>query len=425
MRGADLVVAIRADEQQMLHLRLDDKAFDQREGGRVQPLQIVEEQRERMLRPRERAEEPLERVLKAVPRVLRGEIGRRRLFSDDQFDFRDQVGDQLAAAIGFWAAKQTYGRQEALRGRLSARSEKSATYAMVAVASGAHFWRDIRAAWSAAQASSADVATVFEGPNDTDAQKQIDEVEALIAKGVAGLIIAPADPAALVPTINKAVDRGIPVITYFIDAPTSKRLTYVASELESSSIRMGEFLTSNTDHVGKVIIIYARAGNTEQDARRHGFEELIKRYPGLQLVGVVQDDYDENKGAEQIKPLLIKYPDVKYIFGAHSRAAVGAVSALRELGYKPGQVNVSGSDTDQDVLDLIKEGWVQGAVAQQTTFMTEMMFGILEANRLGYLYPEERSYKQNGIRPLPENIIVPVTLITPKNVSGYFPRKRQ
>jgi ribose transport system substrate-binding protein len=331
----------------------------------------------------------------------------------------------IAAAIGFWAAKQTYGRQEALGGRLSARSEKSATYAMIAVASGAPFWRDIRAAWSTAAATSADVATVFEGPNDTDAQKQIDEVEALIAKGVAGLIIAPADPAALVPTINKAVDRGIPVITYFIDAPTSKRLTYVASELESSSIRMGEFLTSNTDHRGKVIIIYARAGNTEQDARRHGFEELIKRYPGLQLVGVVQDDYDENKGAEQIKPLLIKYPDVKYIFGAHSRAAVGAVSALRELGYKPGQVNVSGSDTDQDVLDLIKEGWVQGSVAQQTTFMTEMMFGILEANRLGYLYPEERSYKQNGIRPLPENIIVPVTLITPKNVLGYFPRKRQ
>src|ERR1700749_1850823 len=91
----------------------------------------------------------------------------------------------IAAAMGFWAAKQIYGRQEALGGRPSARSEKPATYAMVAVASGAPFWRDIRAAWSAAQASSADVATVFEGPNDTDAQKKIEEVDALITKGVA------------------------------------------------------------------------------------------------------------------------------------------------------------------------------------------------------------------------------------------------
>jgi ABC-type sugar transport system substrate-binding protein len=119
---------------------------------------------------------------------------------------------------------------------------------------------------------------------------------------------------------------------------------------------MGEFLTAESGHAGKVIIVYAQAGNSEQEARRRGFEELIGRYPALQLVGVVEDNYDEQKGAPQIKSLLIKYPDVKFIFGAHSRAAVGAVSALRELGYKPGQVSVSGSDTDQDVLDLIKAG---------------------------------------------------------------------
>jgi len=330
----------------------------------------------------------------------------------------------VAAALGFSAGKLSSSKQGAPKEPLSAQSKKSTTYAMVGVASGAPFWLDIRAAWSTAGAASADVRTIFEGPSDTDAQKQIDETEALLAKGIDGLIISPADSAALIPTISKAVDRGIPVITYFIDAPGSKRLAYVASELESSSIRMGEFLTAKAGHAGKVIIVYARAGNSEQEARRRGFEELIKRYPALQLVGVVEDDYDERKGAEQIKPLLIKHPDVKFIFGAHSRAAVGAVSALRELGYKAGQVSVSGSDTDQDVLDLIKEGWVQGSVAQQTTYMTAMMFGILEANRLGYLYPKERSFKENGIRPLPENIIVPIILITSENISGFYPHKR-
>jgi ribose transport system substrate-binding protein len=329
----------------------------------------------------------------------------------------------IVAAMGFWAGKQFSSQRDAPGAPSPGRTEKSVTYAMVGVATSAPFWLDIRAAWSTAGEQSPDVRTIFAGPTDTDAQKQIDDVEALLAKGINGLIISPADSAALNPSINKAVDRGIPVIAYFLDAPGSGRLTYVASELESSSIRMGEFLFAKAGYSGKAIIIYSHAGNTEQEARRHGFEELIKRNPGVQLVGVVQDDYDENKGAEQIKPLLIKYPDVKFIFGAHSRAAVGAVSALKELGYKPGQVNVSGSDTDQDVLDLIKEGWVQGSVAQQTTFMTEMMFGILEASRLGYLYPKGRAYKENGIRPLPENIVVPVALITSDNVSGFYPHK--
>src|SRR5258708_35484406 len=121
----------------------------------------------------------------------------------------------IAIVIGFWAGKQIGSQQGTPKGPLSARSEKSITYAIVGVASGAPFWLDIRAAWSTAGEVSADVRTIFEGPNDTDAQKQIDETEALLAKGVDGLIISPADSVALVPTINKAVDRGIPVITYF------------------------------------------------------------------------------------------------------------------------------------------------------------------------------------------------------------------
>jgi ABC-type sugar transport system substrate-binding protein len=86
-------------------------------------------------------------------------------------------------------------------------------------------------------------------------------------------------------------------------------------------------------------------------------------------------------------------------------------------------VRVSGWDTDQDVLDLIKDGWVQGSVAQQSTFMTEMMFGILEANRLGYLYPTQRLYKEHGVRPLPDSILVPINLVTPQNVAGFYPKK--
>jgi ABC-type sugar transport system substrate-binding protein len=187
----------------------------------------------------------------------------------------------VAIAMVFWAGMRVGSRQGVSTSSLSARPEKSVTYAMIGVVSGAPFWLDTRAAWSAAGESSSDVRTIFGGPNDTDAQKQIDEIEVLLAKRIDGLIVSAADSAALVPTIDKAVDQGIPVITYFIDAPKSRRLTYVASELEGSSIRMGEFLTAKTEHLGKAIIVYAQAGNTEQEARRRGFEELIKRYPGL------------------------------------------------------------------------------------------------------------------------------------------------
>src|ERR1700730_18650687 len=49
-----------------------------------------------MLRPSEHAEEPPESHLKAVLRVLRRELGNRRLFADNKLDLRDKIDHQLA-----------------------------------------------------------------------------------------------------------------------------------------------------------------------------------------------------------------------------------------------------------------------------------------------------------------------------------------
>src|SRR3977135_1610354 len=62
----------------------------------VQPLQIVEEQPERVLRRGEYAEELPEHRLEAVLRVLRREVWNGRLFSDDELDLGDEADDELA-----------------------------------------------------------------------------------------------------------------------------------------------------------------------------------------------------------------------------------------------------------------------------------------------------------------------------------------
>ena len=56
VRGADLVVSIGPDQKQVPHLRVRDQVLEEVERRCIKPLQIVEEQRERMLLPREYAE---------------------------------------------------------------------------------------------------------------------------------------------------------------------------------------------------------------------------------------------------------------------------------------------------------------------------------------------------------------------------------
>ncbi len=73
-----------------------NRSLEQVERRRVEPLQIVEEERERMLRPGEDAEEAPEHQLEAALRVLRRQLGDRRLLADDELQLRDEVDDELA-----------------------------------------------------------------------------------------------------------------------------------------------------------------------------------------------------------------------------------------------------------------------------------------------------------------------------------------
>ena len=94
--GTDLVVPIGADQQQVPHLRVRDQMLDEVERGGIQPLQIIEEQRERMLGRGERAKEAPKHQLKSVLRFLRRQVGNGRLFPDDELQFGNEVDHQLS-----------------------------------------------------------------------------------------------------------------------------------------------------------------------------------------------------------------------------------------------------------------------------------------------------------------------------------------
>jgi hypothetical protein len=78
------------------HIRIGNQILHQFKGCRVEPLQIVEKQRKRVLRPGERAEETAEHHLEAILRILGRQIRNVRLFPDDELDLRDEVDDELA-----------------------------------------------------------------------------------------------------------------------------------------------------------------------------------------------------------------------------------------------------------------------------------------------------------------------------------------
>src|SRR5215470_14146686 len=86
MAGADLVVAVGAEEEQVLDLGVGDELDEELERSGVEPLQIVDEERERMLAAREHADEAKHGALEPLARVLRRQLDDVGLRPDDELE---------------------------------------------------------------------------------------------------------------------------------------------------------------------------------------------------------------------------------------------------------------------------------------------------------------------------------------------------
>jgi ribose transport system substrate-binding protein len=105
------------------------------------------------------------------------------------------------------------------------------------------------------------VKLTFIGPSaETEVDKQIDIVENLITRRVDAIGISPCDGKALVPVIEKAIAKGIPVVTVDSDAKTNKRLAYIGTDNEKAGEIAAKELAKLMGGKGKVLIIQGVPG---------------------------------------------------------------------------------------------------------------------------------------------------------------------
>jgi len=90
MARVDFVVPVGADQEKEFHPRAGEERAEEAQRRRVGPLQVVDEDHQRMLALRQRAHEVLEDELEPVLRLGGGERRRRRLLAQDELDLRNE-----------------------------------------------------------------------------------------------------------------------------------------------------------------------------------------------------------------------------------------------------------------------------------------------------------------------------------------------
>lgn len=205
------------------------------------------------------------------------------------------------------------------------------------------------------------------GPESADAQKQAELLDAAIARKVNGMGISCNDPDALKPVIDRAMDAGIPVITWDSDSPDSKRITFYSLDNEAAARKgaevMAELLKDSPNKTYAILTGVPGAQNLE--ARIRAFREVADP-AGLQWVATDPCYDDIQKGVEVVENRLTANPDLGGYFMAGAWPLFGDINAMPKFqaAAKAGMKTVAW-DILENELKLLKEGLVHALIGQK------------------------------------------------------------
>jgi ribose transport system substrate-binding protein len=237
---------------------------------------------------------------------------------------------------------------------------------------------------------------------ESDIQSQINQVEDQLAKGVDGIAIAPTDPDALTPVLQKAKDAGVPVV--FIDTKGNMEgVTFIGTNNEQGAKLAADFICQNVEKGSEVAILQGIITQSTGQARAEGSKAGMDAC-GLNVVAEQPANWDRAEGQSVMENILTAHPDIKAVFASNDNMALGAVEALKAAG-KLDQIIVVGFDANPDAAAAVLAGEMAATVAQNPYNMGA--FGVENVLKL-----------ING-ESIPELIDTGTVLVTQENAEQF------
>ena len=160
------------------------------------------------------------------------------------------------------------------------------------------------------------VEIIYTGPAKATAEGQIEIINSLIAQKVSAIVISANDPDALAPSLKKAMDRGIKVISFDSGVRKDGRMMHLNP---SSNTLIGEKLVKMTQEAigdsGEIAILSATAQATNQNIWIDEAKKVLTQpaYKNLKLVSVVYGDDQTDKSYREAQGLFKSFPKLKAI----------------------------------------------------------------------------------------------------------------
>jgi D-xylose transport system substrate-binding protein len=212
------------------------------------------------------------------------------------------------------------------------------------------------AAMKAAIAEAGD--TYISADAQSSTQKQLTDIESLIAQRANVLIVLAQDSSGIAPAVQKAVDEGIPVIGYdrLIENPDAFYITFDNKEVG----RMQARGVMAVKPEGNYAFIKGSSADPNADFLFSGQMEVLKDAIASGKIKNVGEAYTDGwlpaNAQKNMEQILTKTNNkVDAVVASNDGTAGGAIAALAGQGLA-GAVPVSGQDGDHAALNRIARG---------------------------------------------------------------------
>lgn len=201
-----------------------------------------------------------------------------------------------------------------------------------------------------------------------DNDSQLSQINYFIDQGVSLLIVSPNQVNTISPALERAQQKGIPVILVDRKTQSKKYTAFIGCDNYLLGKLVGDYIAQRLKGKGRIVEIRGLDNSSPAIDRHRGFVDALNAYPDLQIVASESGDWKEQSGSEVMKRVLSKTQDFDYVFAQNDRMAYGAYKVACEHGLqdKCRFVGVDGLAGKHGGLELVRQGVLEASMLYPT-----------------------------------------------------------
>jgi ABC-type sugar transport system substrate-binding protein len=204
-----------------------------------------------------------------------------------------------------------------------------------------------------------------------DPNEESDIIDTAISQNAAAIIIDIANADASPNNLRRATNAGIPVFCMDreINVAGIAKAQLISDNFQGASLG-GEYFVELMGEAGNWVELVGKESDTNAGVRSQGYHSIIDQYPDMVMVARETANWSQTEAFADVESILQANPEIKGIICGNDTMALGAQAAIEAAGRA--DIIVMGFDGNDNVLDSMLQGKIDGTVMQPNALNAEM-----------------------------------------------------